>query len=92
MRIRLLLVVLLACVGMSHAQQRPELAGNKQAPGAQVPTPSPPGEQDTSAQACQGELARLQKLVADQRNYIALLEQKVQSLQPQPPAGKGKSP
>ncbi|HMA08413.1 MAG TPA: hypothetical protein VKP68_11145, partial [Ramlibacter sp.] len=94
MRIHLLIVVLLSCLGVSHAQQRPGLAGDKQAPGMQVPTPSPPGEQDTSAPACQADLARLQKLIADQRSYIALLEQKVQSLQPptQPATGKGKTP
>jgi len=81
-RIRILVVALLACFGMSYGQQRPGLAGDKQAPGLQ----------DGDAQACRAEVARLQKLTADQRSYIELLEQKVQSLQPQPASGKGKTP
>jgi len=92
MRIRIVVVVLLACFSLSYGQQRPGLAGDKQAPGLQDSGAQLPGLQDGDAQACRAEAARLRTLVADQRSYIALLEQKVQSLQPQPATGKGKTP
>ena len=87
--LRISLLVLLAAAGLSHGQQRPGLAAQK--PGLQEAAQAP-GEQNGGAQACQAELARLRTLVADQRSYIALLEQKVQSLQPPPATGKGKTP
>jgi hypothetical protein len=92
MRIHILALLLLACLGSSHAQQRPELAGNKQAPGLPAPAQLPGQQDDVDARSCQAELARLRKLTADQRDYIALLEQKVQSLQTQSATGKGRTP
>ncbi|MEO8653153.1 MAG: hypothetical protein ABI409_03415 [Ramlibacter sp.] len=88
--LRIPLLVVLAAAGLSHGQQRPGLAAQK--PGPQDTAAQAPGEQDGGAQACQAELARLRTLVADQRSYIALLEQKVQSLQPPTATGKGKTP
>ncbi|GEM_PF-2432750 len=81
--IHIVAAVLLACFGIqSSGQQRPELAGSKQAPGLQ----------ETDASACQAEVARLRKLTAEQRTYIELLEQKVQSLEQKPAPEKGKTP
>jgi len=94
MRIHILVLTLLACFGASYGQQRPGLAGDKQAPGQAPGLAQVPGLQDGDVQSCQAEVARLRQLVTDQRSYIALLEQKVQSLQPppQPATGKGKTP
>jgi hypothetical protein len=90
MRIHILVLLLLACFGVSYGQQRPGLAGNVPAPAPPGLAAQSPGEQDSGAQACKAELARLQRLADDQRSYIALLEQKVESLQPTPATGKGK--